>query len=87
VQRGVSLAVLNLNTGAATFLLSSSSFILTRAVWTPFQTHRYSENLVAPRIEPLDHRGGGMTESLAKYIASNTLLLLLLFEVRGSTLS
>jgi hypothetical protein len=38
--------------GAATFLSSSSSFILTRAEWTPFQTHCYSENLVAPGIEP-----------------------------------
>jgi hypothetical protein len=33
-----------LYTGAATFLSSSSSFILTRAEWTPFQT--------APGIEP-----------------------------------
>jgi hypothetical protein len=39
-------------TGAATFLPSSSSFILTRAEWTPFQTHCYSENVVAPGIEP-----------------------------------
>jgi hypothetical protein len=39
-------------TGAATFLSSSSLFILTRAEWTPFQTHCYAENLVAPRIEP-----------------------------------
>jgi hypothetical protein len=31
--------------GAATFLWSSSSFILTRAEWTPFQTHCYSETL------------------------------------------
>jgi hypothetical protein len=23
-----------------------------RAEWTPFQTHYYSENLVAPEIEP-----------------------------------
>jgi hypothetical protein len=38
-------------TGAATFHSSSSSFNFTRAEWTPFQTHRYSENLVAPRIE------------------------------------
>jgi hypothetical protein len=38
-------------TGAATFLSSSFSFILTRAEWTPFQTHCYSENLVAPKIE------------------------------------
>jgi hypothetical protein len=37
---------------AATFLSCSSSFILTRAEWTPFQTHCYSENLVAPAIEP-----------------------------------
>jgi hypothetical protein len=29
-------------TGAATFLSSSSSFILTRAEWTPFETHCYS---------------------------------------------
>jgi hypothetical protein len=51
------------------FLSSSSSFILTRAEWTPFQTHYYSENLAAPGIEPgtsvssqelrpRDHRGG-----------------------------
>jgi hypothetical protein len=32
-------------TGAATFLSSSFSFILTRAEWTPFQTHGYSEKL------------------------------------------
>jgi hypothetical protein len=38
-------------TGAATFLSSSSSFILTRAEWVPFQTHCYSENLAAPGIE------------------------------------
>jgi hypothetical protein len=38
-------------TGAA-FLSSSSSFALTRAEWTPFQTYCYSENLVAPGIEP-----------------------------------
>jgi hypothetical protein len=34
------------------FFLSSSSFILTRAEWIPFQTHCYSENLVASGIEP-----------------------------------
>jgi hypothetical protein len=55
--------------GAPTFLSSSSSFILTRAERTPFQTHFYSGNLAAPGIEPgplslqqeiwpLDHRGG-----------------------------
>jgi hypothetical protein len=38
-------------TGAAIFLSSSSSFVLTRAEWTPFQTHCYSEKLVAQRIE------------------------------------
>jgi hypothetical protein len=38
-------------TGAATFLSSISSFILTRAEWTPFQTHYYSENLVETGIE------------------------------------
>jgi hypothetical protein len=26
--------------------------MLTRAEWTPFQTHYYSENLTAPGIEP-----------------------------------
>jgi hypothetical protein len=30
---------------------SSSSFILTRTEWTQFQTHCYSENLVAPGTE------------------------------------
>jgi hypothetical protein len=39
-------------TGAANFLSSSSSLILTRAEWTPFQTRCYSETLVAPEIEP-----------------------------------
>jgi hypothetical protein len=38
-------------TAAATFLSSSSSFTLTRAKWTPFQTHCYSENLIAPGTE------------------------------------
>jgi hypothetical protein len=53
-------------TETATFLSSSSSFVLTRAEWTQFQTHCYAENLVAPGIEPgtsgfasrnSDHRG------------------------------
>jgi hypothetical protein len=39
-------------TRAATFFSSSFSFILARVEWTPFQTHCYSENLVAPEIEP-----------------------------------
>jgi hypothetical protein len=30
----------------------SSSFILTKAEWTTFQTHCYSENLLATGIEP-----------------------------------
>jgi hypothetical protein len=53
-QRGGSLAAVNLSfsTDAATFLSSSSSFILTLAEWTPFQTHCCSENLVAQGIEP-----------------------------------
>jgi hypothetical protein len=38
--------------GIATFLTSSSTFILTRAERAPFQTHCYPENLVAPGIEP-----------------------------------
>jgi hypothetical protein len=40
-------------TVAATFLSSNSSFIITKAEWTPFQTHCCSENLVAPGIEPV----------------------------------
>jgi hypothetical protein len=39
-------------TGAATYLSSSSSFIITRAEWTPFQIHCYLENLAAAGIEP-----------------------------------
>jgi hypothetical protein len=39
-------------TGSATFLSSSSSFTLTRAEWTSFQIHCYSENLAVPGIEP-----------------------------------
>jgi hypothetical protein len=38
-------------TGAANFLSSSSSFILTTAERTPFQTHCYPENLAATGIE------------------------------------
>jgi hypothetical protein len=34
------------------FLSSSSSFILTRAEWTPFETHCYSENPAQLVIEP-----------------------------------
>jgi hypothetical protein len=30
----------------------SSSVILTISEWTPFQTHYFSENLIAPEIEP-----------------------------------
>jgi hypothetical protein len=47
-------------TGAATLLSTSSSFILTRAEWTPFQTHCYSEIMAAPEIEP------GTSESVAR---------------------
>jgi hypothetical protein len=38
-------------TGVATFLSSSSSFILTMAEWTPLQTQYYSDNLATPGIE------------------------------------
>jgi hypothetical protein len=34
------------------FLPSSSSVVLTRLSGPPFQTHYFSENLVAPGIEP-----------------------------------
>jgi hypothetical protein len=34
------------------FPSSSSSVVLTRLEWTPFQTHYFSENLVVPEIEP-----------------------------------
>jgi hypothetical protein len=37
---------------SSTELVSRSSFILTRAEWTLFQTHFCSENVVAPEIEP-----------------------------------
>jgi hypothetical protein len=46
------LLVSVLYTGEATFISSSSSFILTRAEWTPFQTHCYSEYLAASGIKP-----------------------------------
>jgi hypothetical protein len=41
-----------LYTWAANILTSSASFILTSAEWTKFQTHCYSENMVAPAVEP-----------------------------------
>jgi hypothetical protein len=52
-QRGGYPTVINLSflDRNCTFLPSSSSFILTRAEWTPFQTHCYPENLAAPGIE------------------------------------
>jgi hypothetical protein len=48
--------------------------MLTRAEWTPFQTHCYSENLAAPGIELAtsgyevrnsDHK---ITEAVASYV-------------------
>jgi hypothetical protein len=47
-------------TGAATF---SFKYLLNyphEAEWTPFQTHYFTENLVAPKIEP------GTSESVAR---------------------
>jgi hypothetical protein len=41
-------------------LSSSSSFILIEAEWTSFQTHYYSDNLVAPGIE------SGTSESVVR---------------------
>jgi hypothetical protein len=38
------------------FNSNSSSIILTRLEWTPFQTHYFSENLVAPGIIQRDLR-------------------------------
>jgi hypothetical protein len=71
-------------TGAATFLSSSSSFILTRAEWTPFQTHCYSENLVAPGIE------AGTSELAARnsdhYLSETGSVSLLRREVRDTVL-
>jgi hypothetical protein len=53
-QRGESPTVVNLSflDRSRYFLSSSSSFIRTRTEWTSFQTHCYSENLVALGIEP-----------------------------------
>jgi hypothetical protein len=34
------------------YLPSSSSVVLNEAEWTPIQTHYFSENPVAPGIEP-----------------------------------
>jgi hypothetical protein len=34
------------------FYSSSSSVIFNEAEWTTFQTHYFSENLLAPEIEP-----------------------------------
>jgi hypothetical protein len=67
-QRGGSLTVLNLS-----FLSSSSSFILAKAEWTPFQTHCYWEKsgsagnrtrdlcVSSQELWPLDQRGGHFT--------------------------
>jgi hypothetical protein len=55
-QDGESLAVVNLSFLDRSRYFSSSnrssSFTLTRAEWTPFQTQCYSENLAAPGMEP-----------------------------------
>jgi hypothetical protein len=39
-------------TGAATLSLKQLLSCTHEAEWTPFQTHYFSENLVAPGIEP-----------------------------------
>jgi hypothetical protein len=71
-QRGGSPTVVNLSflDRSRYFSFKYSSFILIMADWTPFQTHCYSENLVAQGIRTrdlwvssqelwlLDHRGG-----------------------------
>jgi hypothetical protein len=62
-QRGGSRTAVNLSFlewSRNFFLSSSSSFILTRAEWILFQTHCYSEILVAPGIE------SGTSESTAR---------------------
>jgi hypothetical protein len=54
-RRGGSPTVVNLKFSRPeplVFLSSSSSFILTKAEWTPFQAHCYTENVAAPEIEP-----------------------------------
>jgi hypothetical protein len=45
------------------FISSSSSIVLNEAEWTPFQTHYFSENVVAQGIEPgpLDLKPGTLT--------------------------
>jgi hypothetical protein len=71
-QRGGSPTAVNFSflDRSCYFSFKYSSFTLTRAEWTPFQTYCYSENVVAPEIEPgtsglaarnswlLDHRDG-----------------------------
>jgi hypothetical protein len=39
-------------TGAATFSFKQLLSCTHEAEWTPFRTHYFSENLVAPEIEP-----------------------------------
>jgi hypothetical protein len=59
VQRGGSPTVVNLSfiDRSCYFLTSSSSFILTRAEWAPFQNHYYSENVgIEPRTSGLAAR-------------------------------
>jgi hypothetical protein len=51
-ERGGSPTAVNVSfLDRSRYFSSSSSFILTRAECTPFQTHCYSGNLVAPGIE------------------------------------
>jgi hypothetical protein len=58
-------------TGSAIFLSSVSSFTLTKAEWTPFQTHCYSENLAAPGIEPGTSGSAAQRSGLGFYSSSN----------------
>jgi hypothetical protein len=84
-------------TGAATFLSRSSSFIFTRAEWTPFQTHSYSENLVGSGIEsgisglqprtlttrPQRRSSCEYKKSILKFIIVKCMMMIMMIMING----
>jgi hypothetical protein len=76
-ERGGSLTVVNLS-----FLDRGRYFFtLTRAEWTPFQTHCYSENPVTPEIEP--GTSGLLFPNILKVFSFRTLFNIIRTSIAG----
>jgi hypothetical protein len=62
----------NSYTGTATFSSKQLRSFTHEAEWTPFQTHYFSENLVAPEIEPGPHPLNAVKEIVSVYDENHT---------------